>query len=248
MVDKSLLDAGSAIPLYQQLVNVLRQRIESGEYLPRQRLPSERDIAASHGISRPTVRQALTQLISEGYLDAQQGRGTFVALNPPLQMSAPGGLHSAMDITIHDGYRLLRFNVLEVPQVIELALPIAQDDKAIFIERLLLAHGIPVGLEKMHLAFSACGRILNADLKDRALEKILAERCDVYIHARQQWLEAAFANVQELHELGLQPPFPMLVLHRLGFRKDQKIITYQRLSYRGDWHERVAQKFALGRG
>ncbi len=64
---------------YQQVMRTLRERIEHGEYQVGDRLPSETELAAALGVSRPTLRQALARLESEGLLRRIKGSGTFVS-------------------------------------------------------------------------------------------------------------------------------------------------------------------------
>jgi len=68
----------SNVPLYSQLKNLIIQKIESGEYAGDTRIPSEQEFCDMYGISRPTVRQAINELTSNGYLYKQKGKGTFV--------------------------------------------------------------------------------------------------------------------------------------------------------------------------
>lgn len=64
---------------YQQVIDTLRSRIEQGQYQVGDRLPAETELAAALGVSRPTLRQALARLESEGLLNRVRGSGTFVA-------------------------------------------------------------------------------------------------------------------------------------------------------------------------
>jgi DNA-binding transcriptional regulator YhcF (GntR family) len=66
------------IPLYYQLENILRSKIEGGEVMPNHKLPTEQELSREYKISRATVRQALAALVSEGLLFRKQGKGTFV--------------------------------------------------------------------------------------------------------------------------------------------------------------------------
>jgi len=69
----------SGIPLYVQLKNQIKKRIQLGQWPPGQKLPTERELADELGISRNTVSSAYKELEAEGILVSQQGRGTFVA-------------------------------------------------------------------------------------------------------------------------------------------------------------------------
>ena len=68
----------SAVPLYQQVMDDLKGEIARGVYVAGSRIPSEMELAKSYGVGRVTVRRAIEELSRAGYLNRQQGRGTFV--------------------------------------------------------------------------------------------------------------------------------------------------------------------------
>src|SRR6266542_2971860 len=70
---------------YHQVADRIRAAIQSSELRPGQALPTEKQLAAQYGVSRPTVRAALATLRAEGLIDAQQGRGAFVRLRPSVR-------------------------------------------------------------------------------------------------------------------------------------------------------------------
>jgi DNA-binding GntR family transcriptional regulator len=72
------VDRGSDIPPYQQVAAQLRQRILSGQYPPRSRLPSAEGISQETGVARFTARKALHLLVGEGLAVIRPGWGTFV--------------------------------------------------------------------------------------------------------------------------------------------------------------------------
>lgn len=73
------LDRHSSIPLYAQLRELILERIQDGIYEPGQKIPSEMDFCEELDLSRPTVRQAVSELVSDGILEIYKGRGTYVA-------------------------------------------------------------------------------------------------------------------------------------------------------------------------
>lgn len=73
------LSMDSDIPLYSQLVSIVKRNISAGTLSPGDLLPSESELCKTFGISRSTVRQAIGALESEGLVVRKQGRGTFVA-------------------------------------------------------------------------------------------------------------------------------------------------------------------------
>src|SRR5262245_37005919 len=77
------LDQQSATPLHKQLYDELRGAILPGRLQPGERVPSTRGLSQSLGVSRATVTQSYEQLLSEGYLRAATGSGTFVGCELP---------------------------------------------------------------------------------------------------------------------------------------------------------------------
>ena len=78
------LDSASSEPLYQQLCRQIREELESGSFdSSASRVPSSRVLAATLGISRPTVNQAFSKLVEEGYLQIRKRSGIFVADHLP---------------------------------------------------------------------------------------------------------------------------------------------------------------------
>lgn len=119
------LDPQAENPLHRQLYEELRCAILTGRLAPRQKLPSTRSLAQSLGISRTTVTQSYDQLLSEGYLEARHGSGTFVCAQLPddLLHSAPAEPESqVVQSSIHlssYGQRLAEktFSLQAEPQV-----------------------------------------------------------------------------------------------------------------------------------
>ena len=72
-------------PLYIQLREVLRTKIEEGEYLPGTQIPSENQLSEMYGISRLSVRSAVQALVEEGVLMSAQGKGVFVTGNKSIE-------------------------------------------------------------------------------------------------------------------------------------------------------------------
>jgi GntR family transcriptional regulator len=72
-----VLNPKSPLPLYRQLADLLLSELQAGRIAVGHRLPSEPELARSHGIGRPTVRQALDQLEKWGVVERRRGAGTF---------------------------------------------------------------------------------------------------------------------------------------------------------------------------
>ena len=72
------IDHGAAVPLWRQLADILRSKIESGELPAGRVMPSENTLSQEYGLARGTVVKALDALETDGLVVRVQGRGTFV--------------------------------------------------------------------------------------------------------------------------------------------------------------------------
>lgn len=73
------LDRSNRMPLYYQIYDILLAKIESEEWRPGDKIPSELDLSIQFNVSRTTVKQAIEKLAQKRYLFRQQGKGTFVS-------------------------------------------------------------------------------------------------------------------------------------------------------------------------
>jgi GntR family transcriptional regulator len=80
-----LIDRYSGKPAYRQVADDIRARINSRELGPGDQLPSERELVATYGVSRPTIRDAIALLRSQGVVTAEHGKGVFVRRIPPVE-------------------------------------------------------------------------------------------------------------------------------------------------------------------
>ena len=74
-----MLNQNSTIPLYEQVKEAIKLKIEQKEWKENTRVPSETELMKIYEVSRVTVRNALALLVDEGYLEKKQGIGTFVS-------------------------------------------------------------------------------------------------------------------------------------------------------------------------
>jgi GntR family transcriptional regulator len=77
-----MADAGT--PKYAQVIAEIKRRIESGAYPPGSLLPSEHQLVNEFGVSRPTIVKSLSELRQDGWIETQQGKGSFVRGKPAL--------------------------------------------------------------------------------------------------------------------------------------------------------------------
>ena len=100
----------------EQVVEVIKERIDAGVYAPGQRIPSENELSAELQVSRATTRSAYIKLSTEGIIKRIHGDGTYVRERIPDLISAQGGVWDFNKLIEHQGYQSsmkgLRINLI----------------------------------------------------------------------------------------------------------------------------------------
>lgn len=102
-----MVNRRSPLPLYRQVADALEAELAAGEIQPGDRLPGEAELAATHGVHRLTVRQALGDLASRGLIATVHGRGSFVA-HPPLRHTIDGTREASLTRAMRDSGHTVR--------------------------------------------------------------------------------------------------------------------------------------------
>lgn len=198
-------------------------------------LPPERELAADYGVSRATVRQAISELVLDGRLSAHQGRGTFVAqpkLIHPLDLVSYTEAVRAMGR--EPGRRLVTSEELTAQADLAASLHIGADDKVVHLERVLLTDGEPTGLESTFLPAARFPTLLDVFDPTESLYRCLQEDLGIVFAEADERIETALASPREAQLLGTNPALPMLLLHRVSYDEEGVPIERVRTLYRGD--------------
>lgn len=171
----------SYLPKYFQVAAQLRHQIAVGEFRQDDQLPTEERLMQAFGVSRGTVRKALTVLLEEGLVESRQGRGTFV--KTAVHTSNHFSLISFNDEMRRQGRkpttRLLQSQRLTANAELAARLQIAEGDAVRHIERLRLADGEPVAHEHRYFAESLCPELVTADLENQSIHWLLTQKFQI---------------------------------------------------------------------
>ena len=171
----------SAVPLYQQVMDDLKGEIARGVYAAGSRIPSEMELAKSYGVGRVTVRRAIEELSRAGYLNRQQGRGTFVCA-PKLKrkIRQKGDVQSFTEgCAANDmvpGARLVSRTVVAATHAAFFG--VEPGCELIVVERVRTADGIPVMLENNAFVLADhpyLQTLADEDLSDNSIFALVAE-------------------------------------------------------------------------
>ncbi|HZQ05349.1 MAG TPA: GntR family transcriptional regulator [Anaerolineae bacterium] len=230
-------------PLFKQIAAQLRQQIEQGTLHLGDVIPGERELAESLDVSRMTLRAAIDELVDEGLLLRQRGRGTVVAhvrINKQAQvmgfMSFSEEMHSR---GLEPSSRILAFKseVADAGVAAQLDLPLGA--QVILLKRVRLANGEPMALERCYVPYERFRRLLNFDLSTRSLYDILEKEFDTRPTLCEETVEAIALAAPEARELRVKRGSPALLVTRVTRDARGALIEAEQTTYRSDRYRMV---------
>lgn len=231
------IDKTVPIPLYFQLKSLILSEIKSGHYSSGSAIPTEKEISDAFQISRTTVRQAITELVQEGWLYRVKSKGTFVA-QPKITQDFIKKLESFNDQIIRSGMvpstELLECKTMKASDDIAKNLGLSLNEKVIFLHRKRLADGEPIVVIKTYLPYESCSFILSHDLERESLYSILSETPETTVFRVERQVEAIEAKGEDVNLLNIKRGKPIQHFISVGFNSVSKPIEYSLARYRGD--------------
>ena len=230
----ALVRRGGAAPLYAQIRDALRAKIQSEEFPPGGMIPPEVELQRAFQVSRHTVRQALDALVAEGHLVRSRGKGTFVLqrrIDEPLpkllsftqEMHRRGARPSARDVKV---------SWVRPSSALCEGLQVTPEDRILRIERTRCADGAPIAVTISHLP-RWVGLTGQEDFSG-SLYEVLQSHAGLKFGKAFQFIEAEPAGSSLARALGVRRGTPVLVLRRTLFADDGRTIEYVEGFYRAD--------------
>jgi GntR family transcriptional regulator len=231
------LSADTGVPLYMQIRNLLRERIRLGEWPADQPMPTEDQLIAHFGVSRTTVRQALTDLAREGLVVRQAGRGTFA--RQPLMVLRMQQWHS---VGVDIARRGLRSSKLTLcvekldagAEIAHRASEFAERD-VLHVQQVRYADGVPVVMLDHYFPFELCGFLADLPLDDPELsiQRVLAEH-GIHFARAQGEISATSASDLEAKYLEVDIGTPLVEIATKSYSADNRVIEYSKGVVRTD--------------
>jgi GntR family transcriptional regulator len=231
------------IPHYHQLQEILRKRIESGEFKPNDQFPTEEQLCQEYGVSRGTVGRAVKILVDEGWLRRKQGLGTFVT-RPSLSPAVFRLADFAEDMRqrgLEPSTRLLSLEVIPASEEVAARLQIPVGEKVIKISRLRLANGRPMAYEIRHLAYDLCPQLMEEDLENQSIHSLLIDKHDIPLIRACHTVEARVLSEEEAQLLEVEPGSAGFFIDRLTYTTHDRPGTWYQALYRGDEYRFTAE-------
>jgi GntR family transcriptional regulator len=229
------LDRDGSIPLYLQVKAWLEEEIATGKLKPHRRVPSERLLSGRFGISRMTVRQALTEMVHDGRLYSRVGMGTFVAepiMKQPLR-SLTGFTEEIKARGSVPTSKVLRCELVTPSAGIARIFDRPYGTPVVALDRLRLSDGEPLMLETNLLSFSGVERLLGVDLSG-SLYELLGREYGLVPSFADQEVIARRSRPREVGLLGMDEETAVLEFTRTTSGSSGQVFEHVVSVYRGD--------------
>ena len=232
-------DTSSPVPLYHQVEKDLRQLISSGELPVGAMMPTENQLCEAYGVSRQTMRTALTRLVDDGLITRTAGRGTFVLAQQSShrflldrsfsqQMLATGRV---------PGSRVLFSRNSSISASSPPVFTHLVGAPCVELHRLRLGDGEPVGTQFSTILSELCPDLARHDFESAGLYDVLSTEYGLEVVTIDHAINATLADEGEAELLGVPPGAPLLVVLTTTYLASGELIEFTRSHYRTDVYE-----------
>lgn len=230
------LNRYSKVPLYHQLYEILRDSIVRGEWGPGTMIPPESELCSTYQVSQITARQALDNLVNDGLIYRQRGRGSFVA-QPAIETSLSRIISFTEDMHqrgYSPGSKIYFSGIVPASQHIAEKLQIKIKDEIAQLNRLRFADGEPLSIEHASLVHDLCSGVLNGDYERNSLRETLRSQYGLQLARARQSIRATNANLEQARLLLVDPGAALLNIERVSYSQDGMPVEYLLIYYRAD--------------
>jgi len=229
------INKNSPLPLYYQLKESILEAIKNEEIVVGEKIPSERELAEYHNISRMTVKKAVDILVNNDYLIKKQGRGTFVS-NYKESYSISPLLSFTKEMEkkgLNYKNKILNFSKIKDKKIAK-KLNLKENDEFFKIERLRLIENKPFLLEKTYLSTKKIADLKKEDLKTNSLFKLIKNKYNIKLKNAEAEIEAVILNDQVAKKMKVKEGMLGLYFEQISRDENDEIIEYTSAYYRND--------------
>jgi len=220
------------IPLYYQIREIIKGKIESGKWAVGDQIPNEMELVDEYKVSRATVRQAILDLVREGLLIRRKGKGTFVLQSKIVKNSA---INFCYPEEFGNKHVLVSMRVIASPTGVAKYLGLSPRQKVYEIVRVRYFNfdEKPVALSTAYLQINLFPNLLDKKFEGR-LADFLAEHYGITISKFISYMEPVLLDTNEAEILKVEQIQPALKLTRIGLNSQGAPIFLNVSIFRGD--------------
>ncbi|MCK6067996.1 MULTISPECIES: GntR family transcriptional regulator [Microbacterium] len=229
------LDRTGPVPLYFQVSSAIERAIRSGDIAPGARLENEIAIAQRLGLSRPTIRRAMEELVDKGLLVRRRGIGTQVVQGQVTRQVELTSLYEDLQSSHHaPGTRVLEHEIRPADAATAAALSVPAGSDVVYLRRQRSTDGVPVAVLVNYLPPDFAD-ITTEQLEAKGLYQIMRAR-GVTIRVANQRIGARRAQGDEGELLDIDKGGPVLTMERVAYDASGRAVEFGHHCYRPDMY------------
>lgn len=229
------MDKSSTIPIYIQLEESIKGKIENKDYLPGEALPTERELTELYGVSRMTIRQVISNLVNKGVLYKIRGKGAFVSKEViEKKLDIESFSEDMMKRGLTPGSILIRFEKIDCTDEIKEKLELEDNEDIYLLNRLRLADNEPIAIEYCYLPEKFFPDLIKYNMVHCSLYRIMKEEYNIHFNYMKQSLKAISLNKNQSEMLLGKPKGVGLVSERLMYNIDGFPIEFTKTIYHSE--------------
>ncbi len=223
-------------PLYAKVEAALASDISSGLLPPGGQLPPEDQLIQRFGVSRTTIRKAIENLVSGGWVEIRRGKGTFVAQRRITQelTELTGFVEDMQALGRTPTARLLDKRLVPADAEVARRLAMPPGGMVMRIQRVRLADGVAVSFDETYLPREIGEKVAAHDLDAEPIFSLLEDKYESPLTEAEYRLEAVTATPEVARALAVSPGSAIFLIERTSYTEGHRPIDYEKLHYRGD--------------
>ena len=231
------IDKNIPVPLYYQFKQTLKELIQNGTLVVGEQIPTENEFCDALAISRPTVRQALKELINEGLLTRKKPLGTFVS-QPKIDSYFFEQLASYDDemklLGLKPSTKVLLIEEILANNEIAENLKIKETDNIIHLKRLRFTNEEPMVVVETYLPSKLFPQLINIDFNETSLYETLETNYQCCPQSVHRTIEATLADDEVARLLEIDKNSAICMTTTIAYNSNNTPIEYSIAKYRGD--------------
>ncbi len=230
------VDKNSLLPLYHQVESCIRKDIANKIYLPDQLIPTELELQKQFSVSRETVRKAINNLVFAGLVEKRKGVGTFIT--HPKIVHRVGYVYGSYEEILARGMipttTFIEKKEIKPPEIMRKEMVLEKGASVIKIKRLRLANEEPVAILSSYLPMDLVPDLAQVKFENNSLYHTLEKVYHLKLNESNEIIEAGSITGKDANWLQIKKGSPILVVKRLTYLNDSRVIEKLTALYRSD--------------
>ena len=233
--DLDAFEPRPAVALHHQIKEDLFLHLRSGRWAPGSELPTEESLCRHYGVSRGTVRRAIADLVTDGYVERHRGRGTFVS-RPKLESGVVSSYSRFRVVgpALDPGGRVLFCRRIRAAKDVAAMMDLEAGTALWNLERVRFTQGKAVSVQTSFLPVAICPDLSRQPLATRHLIDVLGETYGVHLGSAVEYIDPTVADGYMARHLGVKVRTPLFQIERTTFTVQGAVAEYRRAVLRGD--------------